>query len=714
MPDSDAPGKADQVAEEHAERPEAEAEGRDKFGVSAASAAEPQLWENLESGNLWRRFTTRYVVGLGIIGLTVVVSSYLVSKALSQQETDALVLGAAAHEALLSYQLTQAVAYLTDAQDPADEALARANVETAATELERTHLGLHPDADQEGLRARSDEIRHALAPVDLYLERMLASAQEILSEVGGGPEGATAAIDDLFDEAELFRFGIESIVSEQRYEADLHREAFKRIKIAIVALTLMLLIAEGVFLFRPAGNRLRRSLRELSLRHAEERKRHQEQLDYLAQFDPLTGAPNRALVRDRLDHAIARARRAGELVTLMFLDLDHFTAVNEQLGHSAGDAVLKAAAERLRESVRESDTIGRLGDDEFAIILEGGHRVETAGKMAQKVLDSLAVPYDQGGHELQVTASIGVAVYPLDGDQVDELFRAAGLAVSSAKEEGRNTYQFFTAKLREQATDRLHLTEGLGQALDGSDQLRLVYQPMIDLHTSKILGVEALLRWEHPELGSIPPSRFIPLAEETDLIIPLDKWVINRACTQAQAWRQAGLEHLKISVNISSREFHHGDLAETVTEVLDQVGLDARWLKLELTEGTLIEDTARAQRTLERLKQMGIRVSIDDFGTGYSSLSYLKRFPLDELKIDRSFVSEITESPDDAAIAAAIVGLGHNLGLHVIAEGVETAEQLDVLRSIGCDAAQGYLICRPVEPEVVAGFAYRLDEPAPV
>ena len=468
---------------------------------------------------------------------------------------------------------------------------------------------------------------------------------------------------------------------------------------------LLLLLIEGIFLFRPAAKRIRLGWRERERHHSVERNYDQVRLNYLAQFDPLTGLANRSLLWDRLDHAIVRARREGEIVTLMFVDLDDFKAVNDQYGHGTGDALLKNVAERLEGAVRESDTVARLGGDEFTVMLEGQHRPEFAGIVAQKLLDALAVPYRIGGREIFMTASIGIVVYPLDGDVVDDLVRDADTAMYAAKQAGRNNFQFFTPELRAQTTERLRLIDSLRRALATGDELYLVYQPKFGLADGALVGVEALLRWQHPEYGLVPPSRFIPLAEETDLIIPLGRWVIEQACEQAARWRDYGLFGLPVAINVSSRQFHYGDLIQTVEAALLRFGLDPGLVELELTEGTLIEDVELARRTLERLREVGVRVSVDDFGTGYSSLSYLMQFPIDALKIDRSFVDGITDGLDGAAISTAIIRMGHSLSMEVIAEGVETADQLEVLRGLDCDVAQGFLLGRPGSPEQIESLA---------
>ncbi len=546
----------------------------------------------------------------------------------------------------------------------------------------------------------SPRVTAMLESVEAHLQSMLGAAAAIAAESGPPEQPAT-----LNAWAGLFRSEMGALVFEYEREAEERVRSLEKFEIILLEAMLVLLLIEGLFLFRPAAKQIRLGWRERERRHSVERNYDQVRLNYLAQFDPLTGLANRSLLWDRLDHAIVRARREGGIVTLMFVDLDDFKAVNDQYGHGTGDALLKNVAERLEGTVRESDTVARLGGDEFTVVLEGQHRPEFAGLVAQSILEALAAPYRIGGREIFMTASIGIVVYPLDGDIVDDLVRDADTAMYAAKEAGRNNFQFFTPELRAQTTERLKLIDSLRRALATGEQLHLVYQPKFGVESGDLVGVEALLRWQHPEYGLVPPSRFIPLAEETDLIIPLGTWVIEEACAQAARWRDEGLPGVPVAINVSSRQFHYGNLIQTVEAALLRFGLDPGLVELELTEGTLIEDVELARRTLERLREVGVRVSVDDFGTGYSSLSYLKQFPIDALKIDRSFIDGITENPDGAAISTAIIRMGHSLRMEVIAEGVETGEQLEVLRELGCDVAQGFLLGRPGAPEHIQALA---------
>lgn len=426
-------------------------------------------------------------------------------------------------------------------------------------------------------------------------------------------------------------------------------------------------------------------------------------MTYLARFDPLTGLINRFLFGDRLQSAINRARREGGIVALMFLDLDEFKSVNDHYGHAVGDDLLKQVAERLTDSVRASDTVARLGGDEFTVILEGAQRVEDAGQVATKIIRKLQDPFQVGPRQLRITASIGISLYPMDGDSAEELLRDADIAMYSAKTAGRNTYQYFTPELREQTTQRLALIDGLREALAAGDQLGLVYQPKFDSMQGIVTGTEALIRWQHPKLGLIRPQRFIPVAEETDLIIPLGEWVLEKACEQAREWREQGMD-LVMSVNVSNRQLRRGNLVDAVAAALKKNELPPESLELEITESTLMGDVDLSRKTIGKLRELGVGVSIDDFGTGYSSLSHLKRFPIDTLKIDRAFVRDLDSSDDAVALSSAIISLAHSLGLDVIAEGVETRAQLDTLADLGCTKMQGFLVSHPLRAGDIPDF----------
>lgn len=426
-----------------------------------------------------------------------------------------------------------------------------------------------------------------------------------------------------------------------------------------------------------------------------ERRHAEARIEFLAYHDPLTELPNRLLIRDRFDKAAARARRNGTRLAMLFCDLDNFKTVNDSLGHVAGDTLLRESAKRLIGLLRAEDTVSRLGGDEFLIILGDLANADDAVPVLTKLLEQMQRPILVAGQELSVSVSIGVAVYPEDGSDFDSLLKKTDAAMYRAKETGRNNYRFFDQEMDQDASQRLRLYNGLRQALDRGE-LRLHYQPQVDLDSGRVIGAEALLRWESHELGMVPPGRFIPVAEDSGLIVAIGAWVIEEACRQAAAWRKAGLSDLVIAVNLSAVQFRHGDLARTVTAALEASGLEPSFLELELTESILLQDAETVLATVRQLAGLGVQMSIDDFGTGYSSLSYLKRFSVDKLKIDQSFVRDLATDPDDAAIVRAIIQMADSLGLKTIAEGVEDPLILDLLRKMGCNEAQGYHFAKPV------------------
>ena len=446
---------------------------------------------------------------------------------------------------------------------------------------------------------------------------------------------------------------------------------------------------------------LARRARELTAANVElqregaERMRSEEQLAYTAQYDHLTGLANRALFKDRLEQSLFRTERSGNLMALMCLDLNHFKAVNDSLGHGAGDLLLKEVAERLESSVRKSDTVARMGGDEFSIILDDFAEAQYIAPRAQKVIDYLAQPYVLDGHEVFVTTSVGIAVYP--SSSRESLIADADNAMYSAKKQGNDAYLFHTPEMNALARERLNTESKLRRALD-QEEFLVYYQPKVDLTTGMIVGAEALLRWQDPEGGLISPGKFIPVLEDIGMIGRVGEWVMTTACRQGKAWQRDGFPPLRMAVNISARQFGQQSLIDTVAGALSETGFDPNRLELEVTESLLMEDIESNSRLLSELKTYvgGLQVSIDDFGTGYSSLYYLKTLPIDVLKIDKSFIRDITTDPDDAAITAAIINLAHDLNLKVVAEGVETEGQLAYLRGKACDEAQGYYFSYPL------------------
>jgi len=430
-------------------------------------------------------------------------------------------------------------------------------------------------------------------------------------------------------------------------------------------------------------------------RDVTERKRVEEQIEYQAYHDALTGLPNRRLFRDRLTVALAHARRMKHPLAVMFLDLDRFKVVNDTLGHSTGDELLKAIAARLQASLREEDSIARMGGDEFTVLLADLKTPDAAAKIAQKVLDTIALPIQIEGTELFITTSIGIALFPSDGDTAEVLLANADHAMYRAKDAGRNSYQMFTPAMNNRALERLSLENDLRHALDRGE-LELHYQPQINIASGRVTGVEALLRWNRPGFGLVGPMDFIPIAEETRLIVPIGEWVLREACRQARAWQGDRESGFRMAVNLSPRQFQHSDLPQVIASALELSGLTPSDLELEITESLAMQNTSRTIATLHRLREMGVQIAIDDFGTGHSSLNYLRSFPIDSVKIDQEFVQEIEGSAPDRAIVSAVIGMARGLRLRVTAEGVETAEQLEFLREQGCEEVQGFLFGEPV------------------
>ena len=436
-------------------------------------------------------------------------------------------------------------------------------------------------------------------------------------------------------------------------------------------------------------------------RDIRERKAYEVRLQYLANYDSLTGLPNRELLRDRTLQAVAHARRAARPAALLVLNVDRFKLVNESYSRGAGDTLLRMVADRLKGAVREGDTVARLGGDAFAVLATDLARPDDVLPVVRKIREAMLSPFRLEGRDLHVTLSIGASVYPRDGEEFDMLLRNADAAMHRVKADGRNGFQFYASAMTRQAADRVELENELRLALE-RNQLEMHYQPQVVLANGRIVGVEALMRWNHAQRGWIPPGQFVPVAEDSDLIHPLGEFALAESCRQIRAWGDAALAELRLAVNVSARQFRSPGFVKAVERALRAASLEPRNLELELTEGVLVESRDRTVAVLHGLKELGVQIAVDDFGTGYSSLSYLSRLPIDCLKIDRTFVSQAHRHGQDAAITQAVISLAHSLGVRVIAEGVETVEQLEFLRMHRCDQAQGYLFSPAVHPEAMA------------
>ncbi|MDP3651428.1 MAG: EAL domain-containing protein [Rhodoferax sp.] len=440
-----------------------------------------------------------------------------------------------------------------------------------------------------------------------------------------------------------------------------------------------------------------------SLRLTEQVEMARVELDHLAHHDPLTDLPNRILMQDRLGQAIEAARRQGRQLAVIYMDLDRFKHINDSLGHAVGDQLLRSVAQRLVACVRHSDTVSRQGGDEFVLLLPLIEHAEDAALSAQKMLGALAQPHHIDDHDLYVSVSIGIGIFPNDGQDAEALVKSADAAMYYAKETGRNNYKFFESGMNLRAIQRQSIEASLRKALD-QQEFALYYQPKVNLVSGAVVGVEALIRWQHPEQGLLQPSHFVAIAEDCGLILPIGRWVLREACLQAQAWQQMGLPPITMAVNTSATEFRDRDFLYNLRTTLDETHFDPHCLELELTEGVLMQEAESTHIVLHALADLGVQLAVDDFGTGYSSLSYLSRFPIDTLKIDQSFISHMSANPDDAAIVSAVISMGKSLNQRVIAEGVETPAQLAFLLAQHCDEGQGFYFSRPVTAQAFASL----------
>jgi diguanylate cyclase (GGDEF)-like protein len=439
------------------------------------------------------------------------------------------------------------------------------------------------------------------------------------------------------------------------------------------------------------------------VRDVSERARSEERMWRLAHFDELSGLPNRLLFRQLLEQAMRDANRERKSIAVLFVDLDRFKLINDTAGHDSGDIVLRQVAGRLRQCLREADLLSRFGGDEFAALLREIDDPEAARATAQRVLTAVAQPYEINGETYHLSASIGISIYPGDCPDATALLRNAELAMYRAKDQGKNNFQFHSPQMNARSLEYVVLERSLRRAIE-LDEFLIHYQPQVDLASGRIVGAEALLRWNLPEVGMITPGKFIPLAEETGLIVPIGRLVLLRACVAAKKWRDSGLHDFRVAVNLSPRQFNQSELVIDIINILEDSGLPPENLELEITESMVMANPERATAILRELRAVGVHLAIDDFGTGYSSLGYLKSFPVHTLKIDRSFIKDVPADPDDVAITHAIIAMGHSLRLEVVAEGVETAEQLEFLREHGCDYMQGYLIGKPMSAEELSGM----------
>jgi diguanylate cyclase (GGDEF)-like protein len=556
--------------------------------------------------------------------------------------------------------------------------------------------------------ALSEERETDAVLVDGFVERVDSYDQGVRDTLAlilaGNEERATEAQNELTAAASKLQEDLQLASEREQASVSAQRAAAEETSDGSFWAQLIL----GVFALATgavAGGALVIRTRQMEL-NIEQRKQAEGRITYLAYHDALTNLPNRTLLEDRLATALAQARRRDRMLALLYLDLDRFKRVNETIGHALGDQVLQSVVERLVAIVREADTVARVGGDEFAILLPEISRVQDAVDVAERVLHGLRQPLAIEHRELHATVSTGIAVHPNDAEEADTLMRNAAIAMYRAKEQGGDNYQLYAPAMNAPIADPLALESELRRALE-REEFVLYYQPQVSIADWQIVGVEALIRWQHPKRGLVLPSAFIPMAEETGLIVSLGEWVLRTACAQAKAWQEAGLPALRVAANISGRHFQLRSLVNVVGQVLRETALDPHWLQLEITETVAVQDVDFTSRMLGELREMGVQIAIDDFGNGHSSLNYLKRLPIDDVKIDQYFVRDVTTDPNDAAIVGSIVAMAHGLNLKVVAEGVETQQQLAFLKDRRCDVVQGSLFSEPVPADAIQQIVAR-------
>ena len=520
---------------------------------------------------------------------------------------------------------------------------------------------------------------------DLYIARLDDAAMHLQREVES-PSPSVEKIQFILAEISAINEGLTPV--ENRFVDALSEASRTTYRLL---LGLMLAATPGLLMLGTV----------LSLHILRQRKRNEDRVNHMAYHDDLTALPNRSMLNQRLDQALSRHRRAGTRLAVLYMDLDRFKVINDSLGHEVGDDLLRQVASRLLAQLREGDTVARMGGDEFVVLMEDHENLGDISTCAQRLVEQLSAPYALGSKECHVTVSIGISVFPSDAKDSQALLKAADVAMYRAKEIGRNNYLYYSPSMNVHTAERLELELDLSHALERGEFL-LHYQPKVEVATGLITGTEALLRWQHPLHGLIPPMDFIPLAEETGMIIPIGEWVLATACARNKAWQDQGLTNMGVAVNLSARQFADSMLLEKLTRIIGASGLDPTSLELEITESVVMSHGASAVHVLEKLKSIGVQIAIDDFGTGYSSLAYLKRFPIDTIKVDRSFIRDIPADSGDKKITRAIIAMAHSLKLKVVAEGVETADQLKFLRTHCCDAVQGYFLYRPLPEAEVA------------
>ncbi len=657
-----------------------------------------------------QRFTIAWIAALAAIGLLALAGGILVQSTIRLERSQSTALQIVGEQRVRAVTIARLADQVVDASSTIAsraEALMKAQEDAAALAADHDRL-LNGD-ESVGLNPPDRQLNSALAGVDSGIDAVVAGVDRLatLLEEGADLDAVDARAGDLAAVSLDVGRRLDSSRNVLREEIDDRLALAQQLQVSILVAMLVLLVIEALLIFRPATKRLRARAEEGRREREAERRRTQDQLELLARYDHLTGLANRVLFRDRLDHAVAAAERSGKTYALMFLDLDKFKDINDQFGHDAGDQLLVEVAARVTSCARRSDTVARLGGDEFTVILEGLDSADGAANVAQKILDSMDEPFDLAGREVKVTTSIGIALYPDDARDVEDLQRAADSAMYQAKGAGRATYQFSTPELRASNVARLKMINELRRDI-ASGRLRLVYQPQVRVDTGEVVAVEAFVRWTRPDGTEANAAEFIEVAEDTDLMVPMGEWVVREACRQNREWQREGLPSIRVAVNLSTRQFRQLNLATSIASIVNEVGLEPSLLEIEVTEDTLVEDIETSTVTLRLLKGIGVRIIIDDFGTGYSSINYLRQFPIDALKIDREFLADVGEDTvEENVVPAAIAGLARHLSLETIAEGVETDDQMQFLRRIRCDLAQGWHISEPLEADEVSPFIRR-------
>ena len=637
----------------------------------------------------------RYIIALSLVAVLSLSTYVIITNIIRSQASNGHIINVSGRQRMLSQRTTLLVQQLVFTQDERERQKVRAALLEATNLMERSHLGLIAGSEELRLPGNPSSALQDIyfaAPVNLdqQVRNHLKNLRKVLEASNGDLKPDNEALRDILEAApNRLLDSLNDAVNQYELESSQQIARLKTVERFILLITLITLVLEGIFIFRPMEKEIEQRSRELV---------------HNALHDSLTGLPNRALFMDRLNQAILRRERyPDQSFAALFLDFNRFKVINDSLGHTVGDALLKRFGERLEQCVRESDTVARLGGDEFTILLESVADLAQAKVVAGRINDALLQPFDIEGHSLHVSASIGIVAAEDAHVKAEDVVRDADIAMYRAKASGKIGYEVFTREMRERALNLMSLETDLHSAIERGE-LVVYYQPIVSTLKGCAEGFEALVRWEHRRHGLVSPADFIPIAEDTGLIVELDRFVIRTACEQLVAWHSEGHTHLSMSLNLSSQQFEQADLVTFVEMLIRDTGVDPKRLNFEITESALLVSTSEITETFERLKALGIRLHVDDFGTGYSSLAYLQTFPADTIKVDRSFVDKLTESGESAKLVKTIIALAHSLRMTVVAEGVETEAQLEQLKALACEYSQGYYFSKPLTHEDATVF----------